>query len=275
MAKSKFISSHALSASRTTVVHGCSDPDTAKVYITTAPSGISLNLQGYVKCQYLSSNSAVLDWDGFLTGQTCTVTLEVEGADESIELDTLTIGTSSSVTGLTGTFATLAGTGLSLSEAALGSVGAGVTQTAAGHITSGWNKFTIPAAVFTAAATSQTKIIASMPAKTKILEAIVVVDSSFVLAASVLTFAVGVTGNTDVLIEEFLPDASTKGLADADLGTGLAIASIVQGGYRASMTAAVNVVVEMVSDTANLGAAGVTSLSAGSATLYLNVDVAP
>jgi len=81
MGQYKVKSQHALSGFRTTVSHSIGLPIHAEVGVITPPSGAYRPDGNYVWVIYYGAHTATIEWNGFQTGQTCTVELTVTGED--------------------------------------------------------------------------------------------------------------------------------------------------------------------------------------------------
>lgn len=150
---------------------------------------------------------------------------------------------------------------------------------AGGTLGEGWTRVDIAKEVFTEEAVSQTVVVGVLPAGARLVGAIARVTEGFALAGSALTIALGAGVDPDALVEEFDPASPTsKGAASADLGASLSAGA---GGYLASMTAATNLTLTLVSDTADLGSpdgnppVAATDLSAGAVSVFLKVEQLP
>lgn len=185
------------------------------------------------------------------------------------------VAATAAVTGASATLSGQARGGTVVSDAAKAtSVASGVTTVKDGELRRAILVLTVPKEKFTAAALNETVTIATLPAKTRVVSAVADLTAAFALGLSALTLELGRTGDTDALLVAFDADAAAAqfGLVDADLGADLLRASAVQGGAVLSWDDAKDITLRMVSDTDNLGDGSVTSLTAGSITVYLIVE---
>ncbi len=158
---------------------------------------------------------------------------------------------------------------------------AGVTSELNGRQTRGLLKVTVAKEAFTAAAQAEAVVLATLPAKARVVSCVVDVTEGFVLDAAAMTLEVGVddgdTPDPDALIVSAAvgTDDTQLGLADADLGAGLAAATAVQGGTVPNWAGTADVTLTLTSDDEDLGDGDVTALTAGSVTIYLVVELMP
>lgn len=147
------------------------------------------------------------------------------------------------------------------------------TNYAADFRTVSW-KITIPYTVWTANALTQDLVVGVIPAKTQIV-GIVADTTAAYTGSTTATLVVGVSagGGELLAVHDVKTAAVTKGLLDADMGTGLTRAAAIQGGYRPSWTAASNLNVRMTTTVANIGNGTVTNFTGGSTTLYVELQV--
>lgn len=134
-------------------------------------------------------------------------------------------------------------------------------------------KVTVDYTALSAAAVTADKTIATLPAKT-ILKGVICDTTTEYLggAVSACTLKVGTAaGGAEIIaVHDVFTAAVTKGLADADMGTGMTRAAAIQGGLLSSWTATTIVSVRITTTTANTNA-----LTQGSTTYYLVCDVYP
>jgi hypothetical protein len=137
----------------------------------------------------------------------------------------------------------------------------------------GLYKITVPHAVWVAAAATQDLILLTLPAKAMITNIILDVTVAFAGLAGTITLKGGVSaGGVELLAEADVKTAIARfGLADAELGTSMVRAAAIGGGYTPSWTATTSVQCRLTSGTGDIGAAGVTNLSAGTAVFYITV----
>lgn len=146
--------------------------------------------------------------------------------------------------------------------------GTGLTVNATGHVNRQVYKVTVDYTGFSAADTHAHHVIATLPAKTRIVSIIADTTVKYLGGAvSAATLEVGKT--TDTGVEYILPhDVFTavvnKGLADADLGNSINRANAVYGGDLPSWTAATDITATIRTTNANTSA-----LTQGSTTFYI------
>ncbi len=160
------------------------------------------------------------------------------------------------------------------------SAAVGVTTSLNGRQTRGLIKAVVAKEAFTAAGLSESVVIATLPAKARIVSCVLDVTDALVLGTSGLTVEVGVddgdTPDPNALIVSGAADAAGQlGLLDADMGVGLARASVVQGGIIPNWADTSDVTITLTSDDDDLGDGDVTGLTAGSMTVYLVVELMP
>jgi len=130
-------------------------------------------------------------------------------------------------------------------------------------------KKTITYANFSAATTID-KVIATIPAKTKVISIYADTTTAFTGGGeSAVAMIVGYGGGGAELIatHSVLTAAVTKGLADADMGSGMTRAAAIQGGSIKDWTTAKNITARYSSTANNLNA-----LTAGSTTFYVRLQ---
>jgi hypothetical protein len=154
---------------------------------------------------------------------------------------------------------------------------AGGTINSLGHMARAVYKCTISYTAFTANAVKHEFVLATLPAKTAILGCYCDTTVAFAGLAGTITIEVGTAGSLADLIalHDVKTATVTKGLADADLGAGLARATAVQGGTIKSWTGASQPHLTLRSGTGNVGNGTVTNLTAGSVTVYLITETMP
>ena len=143
----------------------------------------------------------------------------------------------------------------------------GLTVNTPGAVNRQVHKLTITYAALAAAALTADKIIATLPAKTKLVG--IYSDTTIPYTGGTVataTLAIGKTigGVEYMAVHDVKTAAVVKGLLDADLGTAMVRAAAVQGGDLPSWTGTTNVSVRMTTTVDNTNA-----LTAGSTTIYL------
>lgn len=171
--------------------------------------------------------------------------------------------------GMSGT-ETMSGT-LSVSAAAVTAVATGCTRGKNALLKRGLTKITIPKDVWVAAATTQNLAVCSVPAKTRVVGVISDTTTAYAGLSGTIAIFIGKQsgGNEFILSHDVKTATVTKGLADADLGASLALATAIQGGDVLSWSAATSVYIRLTSGTGNIGSGTVTNLTTGSTDLYL------
>jgi hypothetical protein len=145
--------------------------------------------------------------------------------------------------------------------------GTGLTVSDAGSLNRQVYKVTVDYTGFSAAALTADHTIATLPAKTKIVGFYADTTTPFtggtVSAASLI---VGKTagGVEYIATHDVLSAAIMRGLADADMGTELVAAALIQGGAVMNWTGTTTVIARLTTVTANTNA-----LTAGSTTFYI------
>ena len=140
-------------------------------------------------------------------------------------------------------------------------------------------KFTIDYTYIKDNSTSAVFSVLNIPIQCKIVGVYAVVSTSFTLAASVITMAVGYAAG-GFTYDQFLLTKTISGgftgevgTADADLGTALARATAVQGGLvNFSPVTTLDVAVLFKSSVGNLGNGTTTSLTTGSVDVYFVIQ---
>lgn len=145
--------------------------------------------------------------------------------------------------------------------------GTGLTINSAGNFNRQVYKVTVTYAGFAAAALTADHTIATLPAKTKIVgfyaDTTVPFTGGAVSAAS-LTVGKSAGGVEYIATHDVFSGAITRGLADADMGTELVAAALIQGGAVVNWTATTTVSARITTVTANTN-----QLTAGSVTFYI------
>jgi hypothetical protein len=145
--------------------------------------------------------------------------------------------------------------------------GTGLTVNDAGSLTRQTYKVTVTYAGFSAAALTADHTIATLPAKTKIVGFYADTTVPFTgggVTATALTVGKSAGGTEYIASHDVLSGAVTKGLADADMGTELVAAALIQGGAVVNWSGTTTVSARITTTTANTNA-----LTAGSVTFYI------
>jgi hypothetical protein len=145
--------------------------------------------------------------------------------------------------------------------------GTGLTVDASGHVIQQVYKVTVTYAGFSAAALTADKVIATLPAKTRLVG--MYADTTTPFTGGGVTAATLMVGKSAgaaeyIAVHDVLSGAVTKGLADADMGTELVAAARIQGGAIVNWTGTTAITARLTATTANTNA-----LTAGSVTFYL------
>lgn len=151
--------------------------------------------------------------------------------------------------------------------------GTGVTVNEIGTVMTLVHKVTVDYTALAAAAVTADKVIATIPAKTKLVAIYADTTTKYIGGAvTAATIIVGKStgGNQYIVSHDVFAAAITKGTADADLGTSINRASAIQGGDLPSWTAATDVSVRLTTTTANTNV-----LTQGSTTYYLVTQALP
>jgi len=128
-------------------------------------------------------------------------------------------------------------------------------------------KVTVPFGVFSAAAKTADVTIATIQAKCRIVGCIMDITTTFTGSgetAATMKLGTAAGGAQVMASEDAFTTATTWGLADADMGSGLTRAASIQGGLLPSWTASTNISARLTTTTNNTS-----SLTAGSVTFYL------
>lgn len=145
--------------------------------------------------------------------------------------------------------------------------GTGVTIDSTGNVNRQVYKVTVTYAALSAAALTADKVIATLPAKTKVVGVYADTTTKYiggaVTAASII---VGTTtgGSELIATHDVFAAAILRGLVDADMGTLMTRAAAIQGGALPSWTATTDISVRITTVTANTSA-----LTQGSSTYYI------
>lgn len=151
--------------------------------------------------------------------------------------------------------------------------GTGLTVNNAAEVRRMVYKVTVTFQALAAAALTADKVIAVLPAKTRLVG--IVADTTIkyiggLVSAATLVVGKTVGGTEYVLSHDVFTAAIVKGNADADLGTALTRATAVQGGDLPSWTAGTDVSIRLTTVGANTNA-----LTQGSTTYYLVTEMMP
>lgn len=160
---------------------------------------------------------------------------------------------------------------------ALTTLNSGVTLSSDPLTNNGWHKILIPATVWTTAAQTQVLTVGTIPAKTRVVGCYLDVTEAYAGLAGTIALKLGHATDDDFLLvsADVKTATVTLGLADADMGVGLTIAASIQNSSLPSWTATKGLILTMTSGTGNIGAAGVTLLSAGISYLYIKLETLP
>ncbi len=133
---------------------------------------------------------------------------------------------------------------------------------------------TIDYRAYTAAAASQDVTLCTIAAGCRIVYFYVETTIAYAGLAGTIAIKVGSSaGANDILVSHDVKSAAVvKGLLDADMGAALAEAALIQGAFLPSWTVPTDISIRLTSGTGNIGAAGVTLMSAGSSTFYVGLE---
>lgn len=149
--------------------------------------------------------------------------------------------------------------------------GSGITVNSTGNVNSQLYKVTTTYAAYSDSDTTKGIVIATLPAKTKIVGFYADTTAAYTGGAvSATTLEVGITaeGAAEILaVHDVFSGAVTKGLADADMGTAMTRAAAIQGGCLPSWTGTTAIYATIDTTTANTSA-----LTAGSTTFYIQTE---
>ena len=171
---------------------------------------------------------------------------------------------------------TPAGTGLLKNTASVitSGSGTGVTVNHTGAVIQQIYKVTTTYAAYSDTDTTKGIVIATLPAKTRLIACYAETTAAYTGGAvSAATLEVGITaeGAAEIIAtHDVFSGAVTKGLADADMGTGMTRAAQIQGAYTPSFTGTTAIYATIDTTTANTNA-----LTAGSTTFYLITERLP
>jgi len=157
--------------------------------------------------------------------------------------------------------------GLATSAVITPATGTGVTVNKSGTLAQQLYKVTVTYQALAAAGLTADKVIATVPAKTRIVA--IYADTTTPYTGGGVTAASIIVGNAAggaqyVATHDVLSGAVTKGLADADMGTELAAAALIQNAAVVNWTTAIDVYVRLTTVTSNTD-----QLTAGSTTYYI------
>lgn len=149
------------------------------------------------------------------------------------------------------------------------STGTGITVVDAGSICRVVYKSTVTYAAFSASATHGHATIATLPAKTKICAFYADTTTKYKDAGTTISVAAMVVGIQDagaeiIATHDVFAGAILRGMADADMGTGLTIAAAIQGGYLISWSATTPIIATLA-----LTGGNTSILTQGSTTFYI------
>lgn len=158
--------------------------------------------------------------------------------------------------------------------------GTGVTVNDVGSVRRLVYKVTVSYTQFVAAATTADFTVATLPAKTRLVNAYADVTAQFACASSTCTTStlsatLGTSAGGNQVLASFDLDAAAAlfGDADAEMGTGMTRAAQIQGALIS--WAGTALVLRVTSGTGNIGNGTVTNFNAGSVTFYLITEVLP
>lgn len=149
--------------------------------------------------------------------------------------------------------------------------GLGITALSNGHFKRAFYKVTVTKDAFITAGLTAEVTIGTLPAKTRVLGIVADTTVAYAGLAGTITLMLGygATPNEFVIAHDVKTAAVTKGLADADLGAGLARATAVLGGVLPSWSATTAIKARITSSVGNVGDGAATLMSAGSTTYYI------
>lgn len=146
--------------------------------------------------------------------------------------------------------------------------GTGITVNSTGHLNRQTYKVTTTYAAYSDTDTTKGVVIATLPAKMKIVGFYADTTAAYTGGAvTAATLKVGITAEDAAEIiasHDVFSGVVTKGLADADMGTSMTRAAQIQGGYLPSWSGTTAIYATINTTTANTNA-----LTAGSTTFYL------
>jgi len=149
--------------------------------------------------------------------------------------------------------------------------GTGITVIGAGNINRQLYRVTTTYAAYTDSDTTKGIVIATLPAKMKIVSVYADTTTPYTGGTvSAATLEVGITaeGAAEIIaVHDVKSAAVTKGLADADMGTGMTRAAQIQSGYTPSWTGTTAIYATIDTTEGNLNA-----LTAGSTTFYIETE---
>jgi hypothetical protein len=214
-----------------------------------------------------------------LNNTTPTVELDVAGSGSisgglTVDTTTLVVDAAGNRVGINTTPAAgntldVSGTIKSSAAAVTGITGTGITVDYVGQLRRGFYKVTIANTAWTAAATTEDKTLCTIPARGRIVS--VIADTTVAYAgtgASSYSLRLGTTaGGQELIVDHSVLATTTKGLADADLGTSINRANAVQGGHIPSWTTSTDLKVRLTSDV------NISNITAGTTTFYITVEI--
>ncbi|MFH1952593.1 MAG: hypothetical protein ABIL06_13350 [Pseudomonadota bacterium] len=149
--------------------------------------------------------------------------------------------------------------------------GSGITVNSTGNVNSQVYKVTTTYAAYTDSDTTKGIVIATLPAKTKILAVYTDTTTPYTGGSTnAATMVVGITAESAAEIiasHDVFAGAVTAGLADADMGTSMTRAAAIQGGYLPSWSGTTAIYATLVIATDILS-----NLTAGSTTFYIETE---
>lgn len=165
----------------------------------------------------------------------------------------------------------LFGTVESIAKQITAGSGTGITLGSAGYLNRQVYQVIVTYAAYADTDTTKGIVIATLPAKTKIVGFYADTTTKYTGGAvSAATLEVGITaeGAAEILAaHDVFTAAVTKGLADADMGTSMTRAAQIQGGYLPSWTGTTAIYATIDTTTGNTNA-----LTQGSTTFYIETE---
>jgi len=155
--------------------------------------------------------------------------------------------------------------------------GTGITVNDTGRFAQQIYKVTTTYAAYSDTDLTKGIVIATLPAKTRLVAAYADTTQAYAgTDITAVTLEVGVTaeGAAEILAaHDVKTGTTTKGLADADMGTGMTRAAQIQGAYTPSFTGTTAVYATI--DATTGAATTLANLTAGSTTFYLITERLP
>ena len=171
---------------------------------------------------------------------------------------------------------TPAGTGLLKNTASVitSGSGTGVTVNHTGAVIQQIYKVTTTYAAYSDTDTTKGIVIATLPAKTRLIACYAETTAAYTggaVSAATLEVGIAAEGAAEIIAaHDVFSGAVTKGLADADMGTGMTRAAQIQGAYTPSFTGTTAIYATIDTTDGNTNA-----LTAGSTTFYLITERLP